>query len=194
MNYFTTPVLNLNTISVGPFIKIITYHMEAHYLDSHLILLFLLMKTYLLFFAGVLLVCLQVVLKAVASPGEVNICTVCRCSTQEDEITGIPQSLIDCSFMDFGTVLENVNLPIFSLSLNLNHNNLSIISKELFSEWNPLKMLSISYNNLREISERAFDNFNNLNSLDLSHNKLTVLPEHLFDVQVMYIIFTEENL
>lgn len=63
--------------------------------------------------------------------------------------------------------------------INLAHNNLAVVTKELLKGTTLLTKLNLSHNNLREINPGILGNLTNLETLDLSNNELTFLESKM---------------
>lgn len=77
---------------------------------------------------------------------------------------------------------DDVPVELFNLTtltvLDLSHNNLSVIPKNL-EVCKSLKVLNLSHNNIKNIKEQLFIHLTGLLHLDLSNNKLKTVPPQL---------------
>uniref|UniRef100_A0A1A7WFR0 Adhesion molecule with Ig-like domain 3 n=1 Tax=Iconisemion striatum TaxID=60296 RepID=A0A1A7WFR0_9TELE len=73
-------------------------------------------------------------------------------------------------------------LPVFAVTLDLNHNRITLLEEGSFEGLSRLEMLRLAHNQLTSIQPGAFRNSSAslLRHLDLSSNQLRVLEQHYF--------------
>lgn len=88
--------------------------------------------------------------------------------------------LLSCTALDLDQV--PVVLPVFTVTLDLNHNRIVQLEEESFEGLPRLEMLRLAHNQVTTIQPGAFRNSSGplLRHLDLSSNQLMVLEQHYF--------------
>ena len=81
-------------------------------------------------------------------------------------------------------------------TLYLNFNELTTIRKEAFSGLSKLTILSLSHNDLTELPKEVFSGLSNLKKLQLGHNDLTELPKKVFSglSRLRYLYLAQNHL
>uniref|UniRef100_A0A8P4KD03 Slit homolog 1 protein n=1 Tax=Dicentrarchus labrax TaxID=13489 RepID=A0A8P4KD03_DICLA len=109
------------------------------------------------------------VLVLVAGWGGVDACpTPCNCLG----------NTVDCHGLGIHSVPKNI--PRGTERLDLNGNNLTVISKTDFSGLKHLRVLHLMENQISNVERGAFDELKELERLRLNKNRLSQLPELLF--------------
>ncbi|TKS68674.1 Slit -like protein 1 protein [Collichthys lucidus] len=110
-----------------------------------------------------------VILVLVAGQGGVEACpTHCSCLG----------NTVDCHGLGIHSVPKNI--PRGTERLDLNGNNLTVISKTDFSTLKHLRVLHLMENQISNVERGAFDELKELERLRLNKNRLSQLPELLF--------------
>ncbi|XP_041819743.1 slit homolog 1b [Chelmon rostratus] len=109
------------------------------------------------------------VLVLVAGRGDVEACPApCSCLG----------TTVDCHGLGIHSVPKNI--PRGAERLDLNGNNLTVISKTDFSGLKHLRVLHLMENQISNVERGAFDELKELERLRLNKNRLSQLPELLF--------------
>uniref|UniRef100_A0A673B780 Slit homolog 1b (Drosophila) n=1 Tax=Sphaeramia orbicularis TaxID=375764 RepID=A0A673B780_9TELE len=106
-------------------------------------------------------------MEAVAAPGR-GCPTHCSCLG----------NMVDCHGLGIHAVPKNI--PRGTERLDLNGNNLTVITKMDFSGLKHLRVLHLMENQIINVERGAFDDLKELERLRLNKNRLTQLPELLF--------------
>ncbi|XP_061685781.1 slit homolog 1 protein-like isoform X1 [Syngnathoides biaculeatus] len=85
---------------------------------------------------------------------------------------------VDCHGLGIHAVPRNI--PRGAERLDLNGNNLTVITKSDFSGLKHLRVLHLMENQIREVERGALDELKDLERLRLNRNRLTQIPELLF--------------
>ncbi|KAE8300581.1 Slit-like protein 1 protein [Larimichthys crocea] len=110
-----------------------------------------------------------VILVLVAGQGGVEACpTHCSCLG----------NTVDCHGLGIHSVPKNI--PRGTERLDLNGNNLTVISKTDFSALKHLRVLHLMENQISNVERGSFDELKELERLRLNKNRLSQLPELLF--------------
>lgn len=102
--------------------------------------------------------------------------------------------ILDCRYNKIGG--DNIPVELFNLRaltvLDLSHNNLSVIPKNL-EGCKSLTVLNLSHNNLRNISEQLFIQLTELVHLDLSDNELKTIPPQIGRLSKLETLILNNN-
>lgn len=85
-------------------------------------------------------------------------------------------AIVDCSRQGLTRIPSN--LPSNTVTLNLSHNNVSLIQALDLSDLRHLKALDLSNNQLSGISEGSFVKLERLEELDLAHNQISCIDRN----------------
>lgn len=111
-----------------------------------------------------------------------DICLDNTCNCQTVSVSHIPNLgtglNIDCSNTELTSIPEN--LPIYTVKLKLENNNIDKISIYEFEKLPYLIDLSLKNNNIETIHSETFDKLFYLNKLNLSQNRIRSLPSSIF--------------
>ena len=97
--------------------------------------------------------------------------SLCLCSDSES-------ATIICTGVDLNAVPRGV--PENITSLDVSHNNISILQQDDFRDMQSLKVLHLDHNHIRELQPGIFSNLSSLTTLSLINNALTALEADVF--------------
>uniref|UniRef100_A0A915PH04 Chaoptin n=1 Tax=Setaria digitata TaxID=48799 RepID=A0A915PH04_9BILA len=113
------------------------------------------------------------------------------------DFTFLAQSLVNVKQLDLShnhIITIDLNSAKRTLMyLNLAHNQLQSIGKNMLHDFGQLKVLKLSHNELIEVQSNAFTTCTLLNELDLSHNHLRILHKGTFTKQKIYDSLSLQN-
>ncbi|KAF3697009.1 Amphoterin-induced protein 3 AMIGO-3 Alivin-3 Precursor [Channa argus] len=113
-------------------------------------------------------------------PGPLLVLLCLFCSSEETcpAMCLCMSDTVSCSFSGLSKL--PLSLPLFSVTLDLSHNNLSWLGWGSFNNMSRLENLQIAHNQLSKLRHGVFHNTTGIRHLDLSSNKLRVVEQHYF--------------